>query len=217
MSKIAYLWLDIETTGDDRSKDSVLEIACFITTRETLQRVSGDNGFRVLIYPDTNRDWILRIYENEAVAKMHSQSNLINDVLNNGLSPLIAWSRFDDYVKNSWAIKEGYTLAVAGSGVGHFDRPFLTDYFQKLGGGSNRFFDPKYFEYWSLDIGPIRRMLRDDCGQHLDISRFRDLQHRAMSDAENHLEEYRYYKAVMSQAMRLYNQAEQKDKNDNQG
>ena len=166
------LWVDLETTGVE-DMDEIVEIGA-ILTNEHLEEID-----RLEMIFGTSR--ILSEIEPH-VLQMHAENGLLYEL--NGKT--MAEDREGEIL--SWlgqhgALKLG-RLPIAGSGVGHFDRRFIRKYWPKL---ENR------LQYWTYDVGVMRRLWRLASGKTLGEDAFEGKTHRAMDDIEQHLQEARLY------------------------
>lgn len=133
------LWLDLETTGLDPNKDSILEIA-LVETDQDLNMVATFS--RVLYYPET-----LQPALPEHVLAMHTQNQLLDEcAATANTMPLVeaevsAWAE-EHQIKNP--------RPMAGTNP-HFDRAFLRRHFPRL--------EQQLFHYRSFDMNTLRLLL----------------------------------------------------------
>lgn len=169
------LWLDFETTGVDVATCEPLEVAVILTDPAPPFRELA----RMTLLIDAE-------YANGSVSfdpsakQMHVKSGLIAALDLACARPrgvmgyTTAWNAGRELAEfvDAWT-DEPVTLA--GSGVAHFDlhivRRLMPDLYQRL-------------TYWTLDIGPVRRLLRL-CG--VDVPSSDTVPHRALPDIEHHL------------------------------
>lgn len=178
----SLLWCDIETTGLSRSRDLLLEIACFITDP------NGDN-------PREYRNWIIRPHKlwasvmNDFVREMHDKSGLSKEVNELGIHLLDWRDDFEYYLNKNLILPEqvGPKFTMAGSGVGPFDLPYLTENFPWI---------TPFFNYYVMDIGVIGRFIRQILGAKLEERPV--VGHRAMDDIKEHYAEFLEYKELLS-------------------
>lgn len=173
------LWTDLECTGSDEAEDEIIEIGCVLTTYD----LDALDTYTAVVKPGAKA--LGRMFQNEIVREMHEKNGLLDDVLRAGegsrqhrvTRDLLNWL-------DEWEIKDG-DLVIAGSGVGHFDMRFLRKYMPQLVPGKAK--------YWVIDIGVIRRA--HDMWVGTDVSAANDRKtHRALDDAECHLEEARAFR-----------------------
>lgn len=190
------LWVDLETSGNDPSDAlaAILEVGAIVTSWEPelpeLARAS------MILRPpgslaDHDRLWAGMP---DVVREMHTRNGLWEA----STTDPDAWSLTDaDTAISGWVrthAGEGL-VALAGSGVGHLDMPFIKAYLPRLAGR---------LTYWPLDIGGTRRML-DLAGRSDLVDLAGDVHakpHRALADAELHVAEARRYLRLLAQIPR---------------
>lgn len=165
------IWMDIETTGLDPLTGSILEVAA-IAVNDRLDEVAR---FHVVLHS--------LMMPEEPVRTMHTDSGLLLACQYSAVQETDA-----DYQFCGWldGLKQE-SLVMAGSGVSHFDRPWLKDH---------AWLSADKFEYWMVDVGVMRRGLKILGVGVPDPPKKR---HRAMDDAEQHLSEFRLLGEVLTQ------------------
>ena len=193
MTPSHLLWLDLESTCSDPHEPiaAVLEVGAIITAWEPslteLARAS------MVIRPpgiagDHDRTWAAML---PVVRDMHEASGLWLEATTGDE----AWNLVDaDQAISGWVRQHcgDGPVALAGSGVGHLDFPFVKQFLPQLA---------MRLLYWPLDIGGFRRML-DLAGRadHVDIPGDVDAKpHRGLGDVEMHVAEARRYLALIAQ------------------
>lgn len=184
MSKQKYLmWCDLETSGSDEKADRVLEVAAFLTPLSGSHVIGEAQNW---IVQQHDAGWLARVENNEPVRKTHTESGLINDV---------ELSRHDRLaVENEWVqwlAKHGgpHEFVLAGSGVAHFDRRFIREWFPAV---------DRRLAYFSLDVGAVRRFLQFS-GHEGMVPDFNTRKtHRAMDDLQMHWAEFCHYKDLLT-------------------
>lgn len=175
------LWLDLETTGSDESKDSIIEVGCILTTPD-------------LVEVDEGRSWVVvptdealgRMLRNGTVRAMHEKNGLLQEVLDQsgGLKPHKVADEIVGYLDHF----DAQPAVLAGSGVGHFDRRFIKRWLPLV---------DVALRHWCIDVGVVRRsyaMWTDTeqvVPQHVPGKT-----HRALDDARFHLEEARMWRRM---------------------
>lgn len=180
----SLLWVDIETTGLDRNRDMLLELACFITDP------NGDNPRdyeQWLVKPDCDYEKLMI----DIVHDMHVDSGLINDLdTEQSCSDLNFCEEFEYYVADHLANDPsivGSKFTMAGSGVGPFDLPFLLENYRFL---------TSYFNYYVMDVGVVGRFLNHTAGMERPTAP-EDIVHRAMDDIKDHYNEFMFYRGLV--------------------
>ena len=171
--------IDLETTGTDENAGSILEVGVIVVGPDLV--VLDVAAWLVHPYPDhlANMDPV--------VVEMHRTSQLLAELEAGDNVHLL-----EDVDRELAALLDRFTVdgrvALAGSGVGHFDSRWLR---RHLPNASKR------LTYWTIDVGVVRRFLRDLCGW--DVPPLNDEKpHRALDDALLHLAEMRAFRDVLS-------------------
>lgn len=160
-------WIDLETTGTDENKDSILEIACIVTNKQWIEL----DRINLIIKPDPMPENISPI-----VLDMHTKNGLWNDSIYKGISIKDADWKFNGFLQQYLGGVK--TLVLAGSGVSHFDNRFIQAQLP---------ISKSKLTFWSYDIGAIRRFF--ECAGIKGIIK-NVKKHRAMGDIEQHLEDW---------------------------
>ena len=169
------LWLDLETTSLDPANTSVLE-AFWELTDWNLNPVASAHGVRL-----ATKDNPLPPMD-DFVCEMHAKSGLIDACMS------------DDHTDVGTAMYRlvallhgiGEPVALAGSGVSHFDRLVLAARYPDVA---------SRLTYWSLDLGPIRRLAKGTGYGDLALPDA-DIAHRAEADVRRAQAEFRQWRAV---------------------
>lgn len=177
-------WVDLETTGTDEKRDSIIEIG-FILTDMELNTV--DQGTWVVVPPNPFflRDMV------PFVKEMHEANGLLTALRSDEGLPL---SEVEEQMV-TMLFRHGITkhsIALAGSGVGHFDAHFVRAQMPEFS---------KFLAYHVIDVGVIRRFLRDVALIPEVIPTDGDSEtktHRAMDDISQHLSEARHYRSLFN-------------------
>ena len=179
MSDHLLLWLDLETTGTDETRDSIIEIGCILTT-EALDMLGE---YESLVLPTDEA--LGRLLRNPVVKDMHRANGLLDQMLmlESGRKPhavaqeLLAW--LDEHTDQP--------VVLAGSGVGHFDRRFLKRWMPQV---------DRRLRHWCIDVGVIRRAHEMFTGNPPPSSANDAKTHRALDDARCHLKEALAFRAL---------------------
>lgn len=182
------LWLDLETTGTDETKDSIIEIGAITTTD-----LAWIAEWSQVVHPTDQG--LGRLLRTPAVRAMHEANGLLDLLLAEGDRHHTVGAV--DHMIVGWmaevASAQGEVRWVlAGSGVGHFDRRFIKAQMPKL---------DRVLAHWCIDVGVVRRafaMWTDTVEihpQHVPAKT-----HRALDDARFHLEEARMWRRMWREA-----------------
>lgn len=180
MNKKYILMLDLETTGNNRDLDTIVEVGLVLLNGDTGDEVDRLN---VIVQPDG--DGMARIMANDVVREMHNRSGLLDD-LNNAKG--ITVEAADAFIVN-WLDKylKGDTehIAYGGSGVSHFDRPYIIKYLPKFNAR---------ISHWAYDVSIMRRFF---LFAGVPPMKMNGKTHRAIDDAVVHAEEFRGYVSLI--------------------
>lgn len=174
------LWIDLEATGSNVEHDCIIEIGCVLTTHD-LEELGE---FTAVVKPEPLG--LGRMLQNSVVKNMHEKNGLIADVLETTDDDKIhkVTLRLIDWLK-SFPVEEG-KIALAGSGVGHYDKKFIDKYMPQLS---------KMLRYWVIDVGIFRRSYELWIGED-PFKVNNEKTHRALDDAKCHLKEAQLYRTL---------------------
>jgi oligoribonuclease (3'-5' exoribonuclease) len=187
------LFLDLETTGSDRTKDEIIEFGGVMV--DATDREFPEIGhFQRVIDPSATA--FLRMMDKKAVRTMHEKNGLLDEILAIRDGDITEGHFYTEHLRNvaeldiiEWldTFVKGDTTHIpyGGSGTGHFDGPFLELHMPVL---------RSRLTYWTYDVGSMRRMLRLAGIPGLDQGEGKN--HRALDDARFHAEEFRYYQRI---------------------
>lgn len=192
-----YLWTDFETTGLDPDLDYLLE-AAWVLTDADLRAVTTPTTHLVLPEhvahrtPDGLTGWVeqVRARSHPTVRDMHDESGLWRDLkdADGHYTPAAVDIEVDMWIRDTLddCGHPGAEVALAGSGVGHFDLPYIKANLPRI---------ESALTYWVLDMGVARRYLRDVVRLPLpDLVTTQHGAHRAHNDVMRSLEEARQYR-----------------------
>jgi oligoribonuclease len=166
--------LDLETTGTDETAGSILEVGIIITDPDLT--VLDEASWLVEPAPD-HLD-----HMNDFVLQMHTANRLLDDLM---VGPTATPDEVDtDIATFLDPHTDNGRIALAGSGVGHFDSRWIRLHLPQTA---------KRLTYWTYDVGVIRRFLRDLVGWAPDVDP-PDKPHRALDDCRLHLTELTRYR-----------------------
>lgn len=122
MSAEEYIaWIDVETTGLDPQRNTLLQVACIITDTDLNEL---DEGFEAKIFHSSAFTSILRKNATPFVQNMHDENGLWES-LPSGVDLLDVQSGLIDYMKTH--IPQAGTARLAGNSI-TLDRNFLEMY-----------------------------------------------------------------------------------------
>lgn len=192
MTKPDLIWVDLETTGLDKRKDRVLEVAVVLTDDE-LNELAAESwpvrmGWRARRKLERNADVHRMHLENglkaEAAhgAKLRVVDSFIQGFLTDNGMPLALCG--DDLPPQKAA-------PLAGSSV-HFDRAFIERDF--------RYF-PRYLHYRNVDVSSVKEVVRRWFPDVYETrpGQDQDKAHRALADVRASIEELRHYVRALAE------------------
>lgn len=172
--KSTYLiWIDLEMTGLDTQNDHILEIATIITDSQLNVVAEGPN--LALHQPKSVLDLM-----DEWCTKTHSQSGLIERVLNSSISLQEAESQTLAFLKEHLSAKAS---PMCGNTICQ-DRRFLHRLMPTL---------EAYFHYRHIDVSTVKELAKM-WSADLYKAFNKEAKHLALDDIKESIEELRYYR-----------------------
>lgn len=175
------VWLDLEMTGLDVERDTIIEIACIVTD-------SGlgplDDGIDLVVHQDA--EVLARM--DDFVRRMHTKSGLLPLIGASDISLAEAQARTLEYVRKH--VPTPGTAPLCGNSIGT-DRRFLDRYMNEL---------ENFLHYRSIDVSSLKELCRR---WYPDIYAKRPgkaEQHRALDDVKESIEELRFYRDELFRA-----------------
>lgn len=166
------IWIDLEFSGLDFEKDTILEIATIIT----------DSDLNILEYgPNIAINTEEKVLKNmdQWNTEHHKKSGLYQKCLENKISMKQAERKTLEFLKK---FAEKKSSPICGNSVGQ-DRRMLAKDMPKL---------EDFFHYRSIDISTIKELSQR---WNMDIEKFKkDKTHTALRDIEESIDELKYYK-----------------------
>jgi oligoribonuclease len=175
-------WIDLEMTGLDTARHTIVEIATVITTSE-LEAV--DEGIDIVIHATPEQLEAM----DDFVRKMHTKSGLLPAIEASAISLEEAGARTVDYLKSH--IPDAGVAPLCGNSIG-VDRRFLDRYLPSV---------DQYVHYRSIDVSSLKELCRR---WYPDVYKGRPGKketHRALDDILESIEELRYYRSSMLRAV----------------
>lgn len=183
------LWIDLETDGHDvTDQGQILEVGFLVTEHTPQMGIFYENNYVIIPQYYGVLETVRRM--SDTVFQMHARNGLIDDLL----SPEKAVSLLDVESVLVEIFKDEKKVALAGSGVGHFDSKFIRAYMPNVA---------EKLTYWSYDVGVIRRTLQlCNKKQTVPSSGNSDLKtHRALDDARMHRDEFVHYTNLLMEKL----------------
>lgn len=172
-SKENMVWIDLEMTGLDPEKESIIEIATIITDKDLKPVGTGPN---LVIHQPAK----LLSGMDEWNQNQHTKSGLLEKVKKSKITLKKAEQMTLEFVKKFCLEKEA---PLCGNAV-HHDRRFLIKYMPKL---SN------YLHYRHVDVTTVKLLIQRWYPNDINLPKKRDT-HRALDDICESIEELKYYR-----------------------
>ncbi len=173
--KDRLVWLDLEMTGLDPDRHTIVEIATLVTDNQ-LRVLDGGVGPTLAIAQtqramDSMEEWS---------RKTHTQSGLLAYVTASTISLEDAETQTLNFIKKFCLPQQA---PLCGNSVGH-DRRFLARYMPTLHG---------YFHYRTVDVSTIKELVRR-WFPHAPQPQKKRARHRALDDIQESLAELIFYR-----------------------
>ena len=172
------VWLDLEMTGLDVERHTIVEIACIVTDS---QLTLLDEGIDIVIHADA--DALSRM--DDFVRKMHTKSGLLPLISASEVSVETAQARTLEYLKTH--VPVAGTAPLCGNSIGT-DRRFLDRSMHEL---------DTYLHYRSVDVSSLKELCRRWYPETYSKRPGKSEQHRALDDIKESIEELRFYRAEL--------------------
>ena len=169
--KDPFVWMDLEMTGLDLEKESIIEIATIITDSQLTFIAEGPN---LVIH---QKPKILKAMD-DWNRTHHAKSGLTDLVKASKLTMKQAEKQTLDFLKQFCQPKKSL---LCGNSV-HHDRRFLAKYMPKI---------HEFLHYRPIDVSTIRSLVERWYAKDRSAPRKKDA-HRALSDLRESIEELRY-------------------------
>ncbi len=175
-------WLDLETTGADPEIDPIIEVGYILCRNEYAMPVV-DEGNWVVGQPGDF--WERFDGLAPVVREMHQANGLWAEVRASALRIAGVDDEFSSILKAHCGTNH---VALAGSGVSHFDRRFIRAQMPRT---------DKRFTYWAYDVGVVRRMMQRVSADLVRPIPGGSKAHRATADAYDHRIEWLHYEELI--------------------
>jgi oligoribonuclease len=192
VARAKYLvWVDLETSGIGEYSCPILEVGLILTGAQAPFEELAT--YESVVVPDDQKFPYWRFKMTPAVVQMHTKNGLLEEVTQDGGKAI---ETVDQEVASLLApFGRSHSFMLAGSGVGHFDRKFISAQMPKLS---------KLLQYPCLDVGVWRRGIeyagRPDLVAFGRTFEDNGKPHRGLPDVRDHLNEWRTYAALIASA-----------------
>ncbi len=172
------VWIDLEMTGLDVARHTIVEIAVLVTDRD-LEIL--DEGIDLVVHqpPDALAQM------DDYVLKMHTRSGLLPAIEASTLSLAAAGVQVLEYL--AVHVPKPGTAPLCGNSIG-VDRRFLDRYLPEV---------DQYLHYRSIDVSSFKELCRRWYPAVYAGRPGKAESHRALDDIRESVDELRYYRATM--------------------
>lgn len=172
------VWLDLEMTGLDIARHTIVEIAVLVTDAEL---VPLDEGLDVVVHQSPEALAAM----DDFVRNMHTKSALLPAIEASTVSLADAGAQALAYVQSH--VPKAMTAPLCGNSIG-VDRRFLDKYLPEL---------DAYVHYRSIDVSSLKELCRR---WYPDVYKQRPSKrevHRALDDVRESIAELTYYREAL--------------------
>ena len=168
------LWVDCEMTGLDSAKDTLLEIACIVTTMDLEQA-------------DFSGEWVFRHQVQQLnamspqIARLHKTSGLIEKVVQSELG----YTEVDQFLSQKLlTYAHPGPLYLAGNSI-YCDRKFIDKYLPSVS---------RLLHYRMVDVSSLKVLIQQWYPNNKKAYMAKSETHRALQDITESIEELKQYK-----------------------
>jgi oligoribonuclease len=175
------VWLDLEMTGLEVERDTIVEVACIVTDSQLNEL---DDGIDIVVHQDA--DALARM--DDFVRRMHTKSGLLPLISASDVSVAEAERRTLEYVRKHVATPR--VAPLCGNSIGT-DRRFLDRYMNEL---------ENFLHYRSIDVSSLKELCRRWYPEVYAKRPGKVEAHRALDDIKESIEELRFYRDELFRA-----------------
>lgn len=172
------VWIDLEMTGLDHTRDVIVEIATLITDDELDIVAEGPD---LVIHQS---DEVLAAME-PVVVEMHTRSGLLGEIRASTLTIEEAGAATLAFIREY--VPVAGTVPLCGNSIGT-DRRFLAAYLPDI---------ENYLHYRSVDVSSIKELARRWYPEVLQQRGWKQGAHRALGDIRESVGELRLYRSLL--------------------
>ncbi len=169
------VWMDLEMTGLDHTKDVIVEIATLITDDEL--QIVAEGPDLVVHATDEQLDGM-----DAFVRDMHTRSGLLEQIKASTISLEEAGAATLAFIKEH--VPEPRTVPLCGNSIG-MDRRFLRAYLPEI---------EDHLHYRSIDVSTIKELARRWYPEALAAAPRKNTTHRAMDDIRESVAELAFWR-----------------------
>merc|ERR1712038_297529 len=171
------VWVDLEMTGLDISKDHIIEMACLVTDGQLNMIAEGPN--LIIHQPDHIMDSM-----GEWCKEHHGESGLTQAVKESNISLSEAEGIMTKFLAEHTAKGAGL---LAGNSV-HADKVFLVKYMPNF---------MEYLHYRIMDVSTVKELCRRWYPEQFQNAPKKGYTHRALDDIRESIKELQYYRQAI--------------------
>ena len=169
------VWMDLEMTGLDATKDVIVEIATIVTDDELNIVAEGPD---LVVHQS---DEVLAIMD-KFVFDMHTKSGLLDAIKASTVSLEAAGDATLAFIKEH--VPDPRTIPLCGNSIGT-DRRFLAIHLPEI---------EEHLHYLSVDVSTIKELTRSWYPVAIEAVPRKATAHRALDDIRESIEELRFYR-----------------------
>jgi oligoribonuclease len=169
------VWMDLEMTGLDPSRDGIVEIATLVTDDEL--EIVAEGPDLVVHQPPALLAGMV-----EVVRDMHTRSGLLTEITASTLTLEEAGRQTLEFIRSH--VPEPRTVPLCGNSIGT-DRRFLATQLPEI---------EEYLHYRSVDVSSIKELARRWYPNIVHAAPRKAGSHRALGDILESIDELRYYR-----------------------
>ena len=172
------VWIDLEMTGLEPARHTIVEIACIVTDNDL---TVVDDGIDLVVHAD---DAALAEMD-DYVRTMHTRSGLLPAIQASELSLAASGEQVLAYLKQH--VPTARTTPLCGNSIGT-DRRFLAQYLPAI---------EDHLHYRSIDVSSFKELCRRWYPEEYRTRPDKAESHRALDDILESVAELRYYREAM--------------------
>jgi oligoribonuclease len=169
------VWMDLEMTGLDATRDVIVEIATIVTDDELNIVAEGPD---LVVFQTEETLAMMDPY----VVEMHTRSGLLNEIKSSTITLEQAGIATLEFIKQHVPVKT--TVPLCGNSIG-MDRRFLTAYLPDI---------ENWLHYRSIDVSSVKELVRRWYPQVKNDLPHKTGTHRALDDIRASILEMKYYR-----------------------
>jgi oligoribonuclease len=169
------VWMDLEMTGLDHTRDLIVEIATIVTDDELRVVAEGPD---LVVHAD---EAALEAMD-PVVVEMHTRSGLLTAIRESRITLDEAGQATFDFIREH--VPEPRTVPLCGNSIGT-DRRFLASYLPEI---------ENYLHYRSVDVSSVKELVKRWYPDLTSAMQRKSGTHRALDDIRSSIEELRWYR-----------------------